>query len=203
MTKILKNFWVLEGLDGAGTTTQLKLITKRLIEKGCKCFKTEEPTTMETGKFIRRVLSGEIKLNQSTIAYLFSADRDNHITNTENGILKHLNDGEIVVSDRYFFSSLAYQSIGFDYDRVWNLNKDFPFPEKVIYIDTPAESCISRINSRGNEKEIYEKLDFQEKVRIGYEKCFSNLPENCSLIRVDGSKSIDEISEIIFNSLNI
>ncbi len=203
MTNILKNFWVLEGLDGSGTTTQLKAISAKLENKGIRHFSTEEPTGYETGKFLRKVLSGEISVPQSTIAHLFSADRDNHINNTEYGILTHINNGEIVISDRYLFSSLAYQSIGYDYGKVMELNKDFPFPELVIFIDTPPENCISRINSRGNNKEIYEKIEYQKLVRLGYRKCFKNLPEGCRLLTIDGTKTIGEISELIFSALNI
>ncbi|MBR5669002.1 MAG: dTMP kinase, partial [Spirochaetales bacterium] len=116
MSEILKGFWVLEGLDGAGTTTQLKKLEDYLQSKGTGVFRTAEPTIYETGKFIRKVLSGEIKVPQSTIAYLFAADRDNHINNPEYGIISHLKKGEVVISDRYFFSSFAYQSIGFDPD---------------------------------------------------------------------------------------
>lgn len=193
MTEILKNFWVLEGLDGAGTTTQLRKIKEELEARSVKNFITCEPTQYETGTFLRKILSGEVKIPQSSIAHMFSTDRDNHLNNSEYGILKHLKDGELVVSDRYFFSSLAYQSIGFDYSAVKTLNSFFPYPEYVIYIDTPVEECIRRIDSRGNKKEIFEKLDFQKKVHENYEKCFSELPAGCNLLRIDGTLSKDGI----------
>lgn len=201
MTKILKNFWVLEGLDGSGTTTQLKNLDAELSKRNIKHYMTMEPTDYETGKLIRRVLSGEISANQSTIAYLFAADRDNHLNNSDSGIYKQLQDGNIVISDRYFFSSIAYQSIGFDYNRVLELNNQFPYPEVLIYIDTPADDCIKRINSRGLDKEIFEKLDFQKKVQINYENCIQNLPEECKLIKVDGTKTREEIFEEIIKQL--
>lgn len=194
---ILKNFWVLEGLDGAGTTTQLKKIAEELRIRNIPSFITAEPTQNEIGKLIRRVLSGEISCRQSTIARLFSADRDDHLYNEGYGIIKHLEMGEIVVSDRYLFSSLAYQSIGFNLETVQKLNNDFPYPEYVIYIDTPEEDCLNRVNSRGNAKEIYEKLDYQKKVRTNYEDCFKNLPEECRLIRISGTQTIDEIFSAI------
>lgn len=197
MTKILKNFWVLEGLDGSGTTTQLKNLEEELKKRKKKYFITQEPTVYETGIFLRRVLKGEIDVSQSTIAYLFAADRDNHIYNAKDGILKHINDGQIVVSDRYMFSSLAYQSIGYPYEKIKSLNEDFPLPEYVIYIDTPAEECINRINNRGEEKEIFEKLDFQKKVILGYERCFRDLPSECQLLRIDGTLSKEEVFEEI------
>lgn len=203
MSEILKGFWVLEGLDGAGTTTQLKNLEAYMQDKGLPVFRTAEPTIYETGRFIRRVLSGEVKVPQSTIAYLFAADRDNHINNPEYGIISHLNKGEVVISDRYFFSSFAYQSIGFDPDAVMMLNSRFPYPELVLYVDTPVEDCISRIDSRGSDKEIYEKQDYQTKVRENYEKFFSNLPEGCRLIRVDGTLSREEIFSILIREIGI
>lgn len=196
---VLKNFYVLEGLDGAGTTTQLRKIREEFIKRNIPAFITAEPTDNETGKLIRRILSGEVRCPQSTIARMFSADRDDHLFNPEYGIIKHLEDGEKVVSDRYFFSSIAYQTIGYDWDTVIKLNSDFPYPELVIYIDTPAEDCIKRVDSRGSKKEIYEKLDYQKKVRENYEKCFSSLPDDCRLLRIDGTKTIEDISAEILS----
>lgn len=201
MTEILKNFWVLEGLDGSGTTTQLHAIEKQLTEKNIPFFSTCEPTVYETGVFLRKILSGEIRIPQSSIAHMFSTDRDNHIYNTEYGILSHLNKGETVISDRYLFSSLAYQSIGFEYEKVLTLNSMFPMPEKVIFIDTDPKDCINRINSRGMEKEIYEKLEYQIKVRENYLRCFETLPEGCTLIKIDGSLPKEKVSELITTSL--
>ena len=201
MSRIQKNFWVLEGLDGAGTTTQLKNLEKALTNKGIKVHCTCEPTIYETGKFLRQVLSGSIQVPQSTVAYLFASDRDNHLNNPDYGILQHISNGELVISDRYFFSSLAYQSIGFDYCRVEELNNQFPYPEYVIYIDTPVEACISRIDARGETKEIYEKLEYQKKVHENYEKVFSNLPSGCKLLRIDGSGTREEIFNAIWQQL--
>ena len=203
MAEVLKRFWVLEGLDGAGTTTQLKNLEKYMLDKGIPVFRTAEPTIYESGLLIRRVLSGQFKVPQSTTAYLFAADRDNHLNNPEYGIKTHLSKGETVISDRYFFSSLAYQSIGFDFDEVQKLNSAFPYPELVLYVDTPVEDCISRIDSRGAEKEIYEKLDYQTKVHDNYERIFASLPEGCRLIRVDGTLSRDEIFRILIREIGI
>ncbi len=203
MSQVLKNFWVLEGLDGAGTTTQLKNLERYMQEKGLPVFRTAEPTVYETGKFIRRVLSGEVKVPQSTVAYLFAADRDNHLENPEYGIKSHLAKGETVISDRYFFSSLAYQSVGFDPQVIEQLNSRFPYPELVLYVDTPVQDCIDRIDSRGDDKEIYEKLDYQMQVHDNYERIFSKLPEGCTLIRVDGTLSREDIFSYLLAKLQI
>lgn len=203
MAQIQKNFWVLEGLDGAGTTTQLRNLEEYLSKKGVKVHCTAEPTVHETGRFLRRVLSGEVKVPQSTVAYLFAADRDDHVNNPEYGILSHIAHGEVVVSDRYKFSSLAYQSIGFDFQRVDELNSAFPYPEVVIFIDTPLQSCIDRIDSRGQAKEIYEKLEYQGQVLANYERIFSNLPSECRLLRIDGSQTRERIFSDIVQGLGI
>lgn len=203
MADVLKKFWVLEGLDGAGTTTQLKNLENYMFEKGMSVFRTAEPTIYESGLLIRRVLSGQFKVPQSTTAYLFAADRDNHLNNPEYGIKSHLAKGETVISDRYFFSSLAYQSIGFSFEEVQKLNSAFPYPELVLYVDTPVKDCIRRIDSRGNEKEIYEKLDYQTKVHDNYERIFSDLPEGCRLIRVDGRLSREEIFSNLIQEIGI
>lgn len=203
MSNIQKNLWVLEGLDGAGTTTQLRNLGSYLSEKGVMVHCTAEPTIHETGRFLRQVLSGAVKVPQSTVAYLFAADRDNHINNPEYGILSHIASGEIVVSDRYIFSSLAYQSVGFDFGRVMELNSSFPYPEVVIFIDTPLQSCIDRIDSRGQAKEIYEKLDYQRQVLQNYERVFTTLPKGCRLVRIDGSMTRERIFETIVSELGI
>ncbi len=203
MADVLKRFWVLEGLDGAGTTTQLRNLETYMSEKGIAVFRTAEPTIYESGLLIRRVLSGKFKVPQSTTAYLFAADRDNHLNNPEYGIKAHLAKGEVVISDRYLFSSLAYQSIGFEFEEVQRLNKAFPYPELVLYVDTPVEDCISRIDSRGAEKEIYEKLEYQTKVHDNYERIFSSLPAGCRLIRVDGRLSREEIFQSLIREIGI
>jgi dTMP kinase len=203
MAEILRNFWVLEGLDGAGTTTQLKNLEQYMNDRNMPVFRTNEPTIYETGRFIRRVLSGEVKVPQSTVAYLFAADRDNHLNNPEYGIRAQLDKGLTVISDRYFFSSFAYQSIGFDPDTVLMLNSRFPYPELVLYVDTPVADCLSRIDSRGGDKEIYEKLDYQTAVHGNYEKLFSSLPDGCRLIRVDGRLSREEIFGILVREIGI
>lgn len=201
VSEVLKGFWVLEGLDGAGTTTQLRNIRQELENRGVRHFITCEPTTNETGRFLRRILSGEIELSQASIAHMFATDRQDHLDNPVYGIRKNLSEGNLVVSDRYFFSSLAYQSIGYDFDSVSAINSTFPYPEVVIFIDTPEDDCIRRIDSRGDRKEIYEKLEFQRLVRENYYRCFENLPEGCRLLRIDGRLSREEIFRTIVGQL--
>jgi dTMP kinase len=197
MINTLKNFIVLEGLDGAGTTTQLKKLKAELERIGYNIYMTNEPTSQPIGKLVRSVLSGDFKTTPLALATLYSADREDHINNSEYGIIKQINDNKIVISDRYFYSSLAYQGVNCDFNKVVELNKDFPHPQILIYIETPVEVCISRIESRGEKKEIFEKREFLTQVNDNYNKVIQNLPSDVNLVKIDGTLSIEEISAIM------
>ncbi len=197
MINTLKNFIVLEGLDGAGTTTQLKKLKAELERIGYNIYMTNEPTSQPIGKLVRSVLSGDFKTTPLALATLYSADREDHINNSEYGIIKQINDNKIVISDRYFYSSLAYQGVNCDFNKVVELNKDFPHPQILIYIETPVEVCISRIESRGEKKEIFEKREFLTQVNDNYNKVIQNLPSDVNLVKIDGTLSIEEITAIM------
>ena len=120
----LKNFIVFEGIDGSGTSTQIKKLVERDLNKFVA---TAEPTKKETGLFLRKMLGGDFSVDSKTAAYLFAADRCEHIYGKD-GVIDLLNQGKIVVSDRYFFSSLAYQSVSCGNELPRLLNSQFPLP---------------------------------------------------------------------------
>ena len=130
----LSNFYVLEGLDGSGTTTQLEILDERLGALGVSHLCTSEPTDGEVGRLLRAALQGRIRLHPYTIAHLFAADRNEHLRASGVGILDRLKAGDLVISDRYLFSSLAYQGAQCGVDFVWSLNSRFPLPSAVIYL---------------------------------------------------------------------
>lgn len=199
---ILSNFIVFEGIDGAGTSTQIK----KLVEKNPSRFTaTAEPTKNETGKFLRRMLSGEFHVDEKTNAYLFAADRCEHIFG-KGGVKELIDSGKTVVSDRYFFSSLAYQSISCGKELPKLLNSPFPLPEYLFYFVIDPEISLKRVDSRNGKKEIYEKLDTQKKIAAMYEEIITEYEKTAAsggmkIIRIDATKSIEEISQIIFNSI--
>lgn len=201
LENILKNVIVFEGLDGAGTTTQAKLLAQRCRNSGCKVLHTCEPTDSPIGKLIRQVLRGDIKITSRSLAFLFAADRENHLYNDVHGLESAAKRGDIIISDRYFFSSLAYQSIGTPYDEVKSINSFFPFPEIVIYIDTPPDVCIDRIENR-EDRDDFETLEFQEKVYNSYEKAFQEMPLNSHLIRFNGTLEISILEKEIFSAVS-
>ncbi len=200
---VLKNFIVFEGIDGAGTSTQIKKLVERNPQK---YIATAEPTSGPTGKFLRQMLAGDFKVDEKTNAYLFAADRCQHIFG-QGGVKELCQSGKIVVSDRYFFSSLAYQSVSCGLELPMLLNSPFPLPEYLFFFDINPEVSLGRVNTRNEKKEIYENLEAQKKIAALYEKVISmyendaSLREEMKIIRIDASKTIEEIGEIIRSSL--
>lgn len=195
---ILKNFIVFEGIDGAGTSTQIKLLAKKNPQK---IIPTAEPTSKETGLFLRRMLGGEFTVDEKTNAFLFAADRCEHLYGKD-GIINTINQNKIVVSDRYFFSSLAYQSISCSNDFPKFLNSKFPLPEYLFYFKIDPNISLKRVNARNNTKEIYEKLDLQIKIANEYDKIISeyqNSNTEMKIITIDATKSIKQIETEIYD----
>jgi dTMP kinase len=195
---ILKKFIVFEGQDGAGTTTQLKLLDKRLGET--PHWVTAEPTDHPIGKLIRSVLMGKTEAQPETLARLYAADRHEHLFG-KGGIRDHLDSGNLVVCDRYVFSSLAYQAITCGFPLPWELNRDFPLPECLIYFRLPAEVSMERLNARG-ERDIFENSPFQQKVNERYERAVSLFRETgMRIVEVDATASVEEIHGRIWRAI--
>lgn len=194
---VLNNFIVFEGIDGSGTSTQINILAERLPEK---IYKTAEPTSNEIGKFLRKMLGGEMKMDEKTNAFLFAADRCQHLYG-EGGIIDQINNGKIVISDRYFFSSMAYQSASCGEELPALLNSTFPLPQLLFYFVINPEISLARVDARNEKKEIYEKIDIQKKIAALYEKVISQYEADKSsgmkVVRIDASKSIEEIAAVI------
>lgn len=200
---MLKNFIVFEGIDGSGTTTQIKKLAERFPKE--KVFVSAEPTKNETGLFLRRMLKGEFSVNEKTASFLFAADRCEHLYGKD-GILEQIQNGKIALSDRYLFSSLAYQSVSCGKDFPEHLNSLFPLPEILFYFKINPEISISRVTERGEKTEIYEKIEFQKKTASLYDQVINSYrqtekSQGMKIITIDAEKPIDEISEIIWSSL--
>lgn len=195
-------FVVLEGIDGSGTSTQLEKLSSYCKEKNINSHFTSEPTSSLIGLTIREFLKGKSKIAKSALPYLFLADRINHLDG-EDGIIHHLNQDRYVFCDRYLFSTLAYQSLDFNIDLLYNQNKNFLLPSRVIFIDTPVAVADSRITSRDKEREIYEKAQLQHQIRENYFKAFELFKNEIKLLVIDGEKSIDAIFTKIINFLEL
>ena len=197
---IFKNFIVFEGIDGSGTSTQIK----RLVESNpSRFFATAEPTTNETGKFLRRMLCGEFAVDEKTASYLFAADRCEHIYGKD-GIANQISNNKIVISDRYFFSSLAYQSVSCGKELPYLLNSQFPLPQILFYFKINPEVSLKRVLSRSENTEIYEKIEFQKRTAALYDAVINEYAttskgEGMKIITINAEEDIDKISEKIWN----
>ena len=185
-----KGFFVcIEGLDGCGKTTQAKILVKRLNKKGYNTIYTAEPSHGKIGTFIKKYcLHAEKRVSNVVEALLFAADRIEHL---EKEIIPALNDGKIVVSDRYIYSSLAYQgATGLDLKWVEKINEHAIRPDLAILIDVEPDIVIRRLKSK---KSVMENLETQKKVREVYLK----FVENKELFKIDGNKSKREVADAI------
>ena len=207
---LLKNFIVFEGIDGAGTSTQIKKLVERgNSSEGCgadRFVATAEPTTGETGRFLRRMLGGEFQVDEKTNAYLFAADRCEHIFG-KGGVKELCENGKIVVSDRYFFSSMAYQSVSCGDELPKLLNSPFPLPEILFYFEINPEISLGRVNARGENKEIYETIEKQKAIAAQYEKVISEYEKTAGetgmkIVRINAADTIENISEEIWKYIN-
>ncbi|MGB9959374.1 MAG: dTMP kinase [Candidatus Bathyarchaeales archaeon] len=184
-------FICVEGLDGCGKTTQAKILVNRLKRKGYGAVYTAEPSSGRIGKFIKEYcLHGGKRLSGVVEALLFAADRFEHV---ENEVIPNLEKGKIVVSDRYVYSSLAYQgAAGLDLSWIKMVNEHALKPDLAIFIDAQPEIVMQRLKPK---KSVMENLETQLKVREVYLK----FVESGELVKVDGNKSKQEVAEEIFS----
>ena len=192
-------FIVFEGIDGAGKTTQIKLLKEALALRGIECYITAEPTDMPSGKRIREALSGRVPSTVSQMADMFVEDRVIHNKDDEHGIDAVLAKGQTVISDRYYYSSLAYQGaeLGFEHVARLNLeNPDIRTPDVCVFLDLSPEVSLERIGKRADTPtEIYENYEYLEKTRRMFYDVFDRLKERGERIEiVDASRSAHEIA---------
>ncbi len=195
-------FIVFEGIDGAGKTTQIELLASRLRKMGQSVNITAEPTTNESGKALRRALSGKEKKTECEMAAMFVLDRIGH--NAE--IREQIDAGITVISDRYYYSNLAYQGKSTDYSWVRTMNIGCPEirrPDVCIYLDLTPEESLSRISKGRESVEIYENLETLTAVRTAFHSAIEDL-KGCgeAIFIVDANRPIEEISEEIFNIIS-
>ncbi|MFT7121308.1 MAG: dTMP kinase [Neolewinella sp.] len=194
-------FIVIEGLDGSGKTTQIDMLRDRLQGQGEACHLTAEPTELPTGKLIRSILQHEFKADPKTVAALYAADRIEHIFNEEEGMLKQLADGYHVISSRYYFSSLAYQSEFAEPGWIASLNmlakRTLP-ADITIFLDLEPEVSMQRIESRGEETELFETKEKLTHVRESFQLAFQHFGEGENIHIVDASGDPIDIADQIW-----
>ncbi len=188
---------VFEGIDGCGKTTQLWKLAKYLfyLNKHNHLLITREPYK---NLKIRQILKQDInpKTQKEKLTKLFIKDREDHIKEIIKPLLQK---GITLISDRYKYSTIAYQSAqGQDMNKLIEMQKEFPTPDLIFLIDLPVNEAIKRIrkDKRKEEQKFEKNKDFLEKTRQNYLKLKQLLP-NENIIIINGSKTIEEIFENI------
>ena len=180
-------FIAFEGIDGAGLTTQAELLEKYLRSKKHDVILTKEPTNNLIGGLIRAALRKEWITSNRSLQLLFSADRAHHV---EKEIIPALESGKIVITDRYFLSTIAYGMIELEKEWLKALNSKFLIPDIIFIIDIPVEVSLERIKISRFGFELFEERAKLEKVRKNFIE-LSKEYENCFLI--DGNRKIEEV----------
>ncbi len=198
-------FIVIEGLDGCGKSTQIKLIKEKLDRLGMDTYITAEPTNFETGAYLRRILSDSLEKDMYLQAALFLADRLEHITHPEFGIQKLLNDGYVVICDRYYFSSFAYQGTATDIDWVMDTHLNCERiikPDLCIFLDVNPDVCKSRIDAVREKPELYEKdIKKMRDIRNNFLSVLDRLSDTHNIAVIDADTDVNDVSEKIFKKI--
>lgn len=199
--EVLPGFFVLEGIDGAGTTTQLRRIEARARAAGVPLRADCEPTPHPIGVLIRSILRHETQAHPAVLAPLFAADRRQHVDGSE-GIRQTVGRGTKVLSDRYFFSSLAYQCLDLPWEEVWALNAPFPLPEALFWFEVPVSEAQARIDRRGQAREKFEDAPTQERIRLAYHRALREAEaEGLEIVRLDASLPIEALTDSIWSRI--
>jgi dTMP kinase len=198
-------FIAFEGIDGSGKSTQVELLANYLNAKGLKVEVTAEPTKGPIGKIIRDIFNHKIEADERVIAGLFVADRLDHILNKSNGILKILEDGISVITDRYYLSSYAYHSVHMPMDWVIasnSMSADLLKPDITFYIDMSVEVSLQRLHQNRASIELYETEENLKNVSKKYDEAIEKIKSSQNIIRIDGNQSVEQISLIIQSEIN-
>lgn len=195
-------FIVIEGLDGSGKTTQTKILTETLTKKGINVVNQAEPTDGEYGRMCREALSGRRKCRKSQLALLFTADRIDHNKNGEDSIEAHIKKGDTVISDRYYYSTLAYQGVDVGIDWLAGLNlgcEDIRKPDLCIFLDLTPEKSMERINANrsADELEIYETAEYLTNIRRRFYNVIDSLKDSENIAVINADSSVEEVAEKI------
>jgi len=176
----------LEGIDGCGKSTQSKLLLEKLEGEGEKVIILKEPTKRPHGQKLWDVLHGKRKATNEEILELFVLDRIQHV---EEKIQPALDDGTVILMDRYYYSSMAYQVAGgIDVEEIREKHVFAPKPDVVLIFDLPVSVALERVKGHSDADE-FEKEEHLEKVREAYLDL-----ENDPLVRiVDATGTPEEI----------
>ena len=201
-----------EGIDGSGKTTQAKILKKYLEEKNKNVVLTKEPTQEPPiGSIVHDFLKGKIKLPAVSIQYLFAADRE---IQQKELIEPTLQKGDVVISDRCFWSSVAYGILDKkkDFSKLGNaeillvsesilsMYHQFIVPDVTFYIRVSADVAISRISKMKKKQEYYETAEKLKNIKAGYDWLAKKFPKE--IVIIDGEQSVEKVSAQILEHVS-
>jgi len=183
---------VFEGIDGSGLTTQAEMLKGWLESRGYEAYLTKEPTDGPAGVQLRLALSKRLIIDPLTVALLFAADRMDQLYSD---IITKLENGIIVICDRYSLSSYAYQSLDVELEWIKQINSKCIKPDLTIVLDVPTVICKRRMQKQRWHVELYEEENKLEQVRNAYLRISKNLKDSGELVEViDGNRPKNEVS---------
>ncbi len=194
-------FIVFEGIDGSGKSTISNMLYDKINSQTGNIYRTFEPTNSPIGSVIKNILNNKIKSDDKTIGALFLADRLHHIQNTTSGILKHLNEGTHVISDRYYYSSYAYHVPMLSMNWVIDANKvcaDLLRPDIVFYIDISANESMKRLKASRQFLDIFETKEKMEQVKLNYTEAIKREGKKDNVIIINGHRTVNEIFQEVW-----
>ena len=181
----------LEGIDGCGKSTQSKFLMEKFEENNEKAIILKEPTSGKYGKKLWEMLSGKREATTEQILDLFVMDRKEHVDDKINPALK---EGKIVLMDRYYYSTMAYQAAaGIDVNRIRKDNEFAPKPDIVLIFDLPADLAMKRVKGH-SVADVFEKEEHLEKVREAY----LNLRDDPLVHIIDSTRTPEEIFDEVW-----
>ena len=187
---------VFEGTDGTGKSTQLQLLYNALQKKGYPVIATREPTDGKYGQEIRKLYKNRHKCSDKEELGLFLADRKEHVDQL---LAPALERGEIILCDRYFLSTAAYQgAIGFDPETVLARNSFAPDPDLALLFQVPIEIGLTRITSgRGETLNDFEQAENLQKVAA----IFTTI-ERPYIRKIDAAGSIESVHRMVMQHVS-
>lgn len=199
------HFFVFEGIDGCGKSTQIHLLKEHIEQQGVRCMETKEPTDGPVGSLIHQCMTGRTSADEYTLAALFAADRLDHLRNATDGLCEKINQGVNVISDRFVLSNYAYQSVQIPLEWLIQLNSQATGllrPDYHIFIDVAPDVSMERMAAGRFHTERYETKEQLTKIRQRYFELFDRLGEQESILIIDGNRPVQVIAEDIWEHVS-
>lgn len=189
---------VLEGLDGAGTTTQVERLAAALRAEGQSVLTTREPSDGPVGVLIRQALTGRLvlpggagPLASETLALLYAADRTDHLRAK---VLPALEAGQVVLSDRSVLSSLAYQGASLPMEWVESINAHAVPADLTLFVGVSIEVAARRRAARGGPEELFDAEEKQRRISRQYEAAIRLRGKREHVVRIDGDQTVEAVT---------